>query len=156
MKIADSISPLAYAIIGYWGLIIGLITDIPVVFWCLVCLMIIDIGTGLGAAYVNGVISSAASRVGLVKKTMILMLVMASAILARVLPESYNFPAGSVVSSLFCLHEFISILENMKRAGIKYPKFLKDVAGRIVQESEGGYVKTKEVKGGTGTSKRIK
>ena len=116
------------------GAILEMISSIPAVINALLALMTIDILSGLGAAYIMRNISAQTCLFGMVRKTLVLMLVLASYILTYMVvvtsgADDYRLhvPAGGMVAGMFCMYEFISIIENCAQAGIYIPPILQRV-----------------------------
>lgn len=102
------------------GMVMSLWLGLAVFVQALLLVMIADVVTGLIAASVDGRVSSHASRRGLAKKSMQMILVMLTAWLTANL-HGYlgdGFPGADAVAGAFIVTELISILENAKRVGI--------------------------------------
>lgn len=89
---------------------------LPIVF------MASDMLIGFLAAASKQEIVSTKMRSGLMKKVCLLT----SLLLVIAISEMTNIPSSvsPLVSSYICLCELISIIENLKKAGIKIPKFV--------------------------------
>lgn len=84
----------------------------------LAALIAIDIITGFIAGIKNKELSSNVSFGGMLKKTLIAFIVVVAFLIAQILPD---FPIVYWVTILFIPTEIISILENIKKAGVEYP-----------------------------------
>lgn len=104
------------------GAVLGVFLSLHPLFQALLILQVIDFLTGFLVAYGNRVVSSDASRKGMVKNVVALLLVLA----VKVLSGAYNlgFDMAAMVAGWFCITEVISIVENAKRAGWAIPRFL--------------------------------
>ena len=96
--------------------------DIGPFLLALLFLQVVDIVTGVIAAWIEGKISSAASWVGMGKKVLVILAISMGA----VLEPFVGLPLGKVVASYYLFTEAISITENLKRAGVPIPKALRD------------------------------
>lgn len=109
----------------------------------LIILMIIDFATGSAYAFINKKISSNKMIGGAYRKLMILVGIFAMALITIALTNYlYEIPQIEQYSTYinllpklflawFMIGEFISILENMERSGVKLPKFIKKITGRL-------------------------
>lgn len=104
------------------GLILGFILGFSPLVLALVVLQILDIVSGLLAAWGDGAVSSDAGRKGMTKKAQMWVLVGTVHTVCQV--GLVPFDAGPHVAGLFCLVEVISIIENTDRSGIKLPAFI--------------------------------
>lgn len=102
----------------------------------------IDIATGLIAGWVEGRISSDVSRRGIGRKVLILLGVAAAEIASRhvgieiAVPWGGNWSLGAAVAGYYCIHEAISITENMHRAGVPLPRFVVDRLAQLRQMAD--------------------
>lgn len=88
----------------------------------LVVLMMLDVLTGWGAAYITGTISSAASWRGVTRKLMTLAVVLVVGLVNLVAPSPLaSFPLLLPALIGYIGGEVYSILENVKRAGVPLP-----------------------------------
>lgn len=99
----------------------------------LLILMALDVLTGLLAGYVAKALSSNVSFRGIAKKAVILCVVAAVHVIARVLGAEYGFDVnlGGWVAAGFCIHELLSIVENSARAGVWLPKPLVEAIEKL-------------------------
>lgn len=91
----------------------------------LLMLMAFDFATGLGAGVIKKELDSSISYRGLIKKTMMLILVAVVHLIMR--PLHLGFDAGAAVALFYCANEAISITENCARADVPVPKWLIDI-----------------------------
>jgi toxin secretion/phage lysis holin len=106
--------------VGYGlGLLLGLWAGIHPLVQILIILMAADIATGLMSAFVLKRVNTNESFVGLLKKTLILILCG----IGHLVSDGFHmgFDLGSAVAGFYCAHELISIIENCKKAGIPIP-----------------------------------
>ena len=93
----------------------------------LLILMLIDIVTGIIAAFIAKTISSSASWSGMGKKVITLLAVAMGAVI-----EPYaGIPLGGAISLFYIVTEGISITENMDRAGVPVPPPLRDALAKF-------------------------
>ena len=88
----------------------------------LVPLMVIDYTTGVIAAAVNHQLSSKIGYKGFLKKITMVLGITAVAIVQGSLPDVPYLLTSFVL--FFILNEFLSIIENLDRAGVKLPTML--------------------------------
>lgn len=94
----------------------------------LLLMMMIDVGTGLFAAFAEKTLSSSTSWIGMCKKVIMLMAVgMGTAIE----PYSGGLPLGRLVAMFYTFTEGLSILENMARCGVPIPNQLREVLEKL-------------------------
>lgn len=110
----------------------------PVLMTGLVMLMVLDYLTGTLGAVVTRTVSSHASTRGVAQKVLVLLLLMAVAVVEQAAAEVNgvpNLPYLRMATVGFIGAEFISILENVARAGI-IPKGLKPLLAKLMKELE--------------------
>lgn len=107
---------------GLWG-------GLHPMFQTLLCLMALDILSGLLAAYIKKEVTSEASFRGMAKKGLIVLLVGGSVALNRA--WSLDLPLGVAVAGFYCIHEMISITENAARAELPLPPKLLEVLKKL-------------------------
>lgn len=128
-----------------WGtIIVGAVTTLftatPLIIYILMGMMALDIIVGLTAAAIAGRINHQKAFQGALRKSIILMVLTATKLLQlqvalliewqvapyfRQVPQ--NIPLTEFVGSIFLLYEFVSILENASRAGVRLPPLLVKV-----------------------------
>lgn len=103
------------------GMVASVWVGLDVFVRALLVLMLADVLTGLIAAGIAGDISSAASRRGLGRKAVTLIVVLVVGWLSANLGDHLgaSFPGGQAVAASCCLTELISMLENARRAGMQ-------------------------------------
>jgi toxin secretion/phage lysis holin len=94
----------------------------------LIALTVLDVLTGMAAAFVTKKVSSDASLRGMTRKAMVWMIVTVAAAVERLSPD---IPLTKLVSGFYCVMEGISILENAGRAGVPIPPVLRDALVKI-------------------------
>lgn len=99
--------------------------SVPAAVQALLVLMTIDYVTGLLRAVVRRDLCSATGLKGLVKKTLMMLLVVVAHFLVRTLHVGFDF--GSTVATAFAVNEAISIVENCAEAGVPIPTALLEV-----------------------------
>ena len=88
----------------------------------LVMMMALDFATGLAVGVIEKNLQSSISFHGLVKKTLTLLLVLVTHLVAE--PLRLPVDLGELVALVYTVNELISILENCARAGVPIPMFL--------------------------------
>jgi toxin secretion/phage lysis holin len=107
----------AIAIIG--TVISGMVGGLGLAFTVLVGMMLIDIVTGVMCGWAFNEVRSSVGVKGVTKKVYILILIGSVYLLQQVLPLA-EF-AGDGITIAFIIMEFISIIENGGKMGIKLP-----------------------------------
>ena len=115
------------------GMIVGIITSLPTTVLALLVLQVADILTGMMSGYITKSLDSRVSYVGLMRKVIVLIAVAASGYLGAALrlPGAEILPTG--IAGFYAMHEGLSILENLTKAGVPLPAQLK---AALVQEQE--------------------
>lgn len=98
--------------LGFW-------VSIPITVRILIGLMAVDMVTGILAACLGGYVSGEASLRGLVKKTLVLILISAAQVASKPLGMTIN--VASSLAVLYIVNELISITENCARSGVPIP-----------------------------------
>ncbi|MDR2833390.1 MAG: phage holin family protein [Streptococcaceae bacterium] len=83
----------------------------------------VDIVTGLIAASINDTVSSKFGRIGLFKKVAHILALILTVAITFLIPEDKDFYVIFFVMSYSILNETISILENLRKAGIDIRPF---------------------------------
>jgi len=126
------------------GAVAAFFLGLHVMIQLLVYAIAFDIVTGLIAAWMDKSIDSAVSRRGMGKKLMELLGVAAAEIVGRQLDIEVTAPWGGVwglgaaVAGYYCVHEALSITENLARAGVPMPDWALGRLKQIVQEHRDG------------------
>ncbi|MEE9401268.1 MAG: phage holin family protein [Dehalococcoidia bacterium] len=115
---------------GLLGALSGLLMDMPVAFWGLLIFMAADYATGVLAAIYTRTLDSNIGWRGLVKKAIIIIVVLAIWGGAKMAGLS-NIPAAELVAGAFALNEFLSMIENARRAGVQIPPILGDAFAKL-------------------------
>lgn len=115
---------------------LGIATDwhitLPWLLTLIVCISL-DVFLGVGLAWNRMNIDSTISRKGMFRKSAVLMLVVAAAVMDGLVPEiKFTVPflgeiqttLGGFLSFVFLVQEVISILEKASHLGVKLPKRL--------------------------------
>jgi toxin secretion/phage lysis holin len=114
----------------YIALIVGQFEALPTpqkLIIGLLILMSIDIASGLLAAGREWRLSSKIGRTGVTRKALTLIGVCTAAVVQLILndlPVTAEFPSALILSSVvgwYCVIEFLSIVENFRRAGVYIP-----------------------------------
>jgi toxin secretion/phage lysis holin len=92
----------------------------------LLSLMLMDIASGLLAAYSTGSLSSSVSWAGMCKKTSTLLMVGLS---AAIDPFIADLPTLKLAAGFYCCSEGLSVIENVAICGVPIPEeFVKRLA----------------------------
>lgn len=102
----------------------AVVAQIHPVYIALFALIVIDILTGLAKAFISSSVSSDASRKGMTKKAVLLLIVATCEVGQRLLAINLPVDLGQTVAMMYCMTEFISILENAKACGVPIPDML--------------------------------
>ncbi len=94
----------------------------------LLLVMMLDVITGLIAAFITKTLSSSVGYNGVGRKVIMLMAVAMGVILE---PFANGIPLGKLVAVFYTLTEGLSILENMSRSGVPIPAVLADALEKI-------------------------
>jgi toxin secretion/phage lysis holin len=103
----------------------------------LVVFIALDYITGVIVAFTNKEIDSKIGFRGILKKSLILIVLIVSVLLDRLLASEWTF--RTVVCYFFIGNEGWSILENVGKAGLPLPDKLMDILQQLKQE-EGGNI----------------
>ncbi|GIU74775.1 MAG: hypothetical protein KatS3mg004_1862 [Bryobacteraceae bacterium] len=110
--------------------LISAFLGLHVVIQLLVYAIAFDIATGVVAGWVEERVSSEISRKGMARKLMILLGVAAAEVAGRhahleiAVPWGGTWGLGAAIAAYYCIHEAISICENLARAGVPLPEFV--------------------------------
>lgn len=99
----------------------------------LIIMMILDIVSGMAAAFITKKADSNISRTGAVRKTMVVLLLGMATTIDILTPE---VPEGKLVALFFIFTEGLSILENVARCGVPLPAVLVESLSRIKSMSQ--------------------
>lgn len=134
------------AFIAIWGAVLGFLGVLAVPVFLLVGCNLIDYITAFIACKVNGhEFTSRKSLRGIAKKILMWLLVVVGAIVDRLLIYAaevaqirppFKFLVACVVAIWLVCNELISILENIKAAGVKLPPFLEPLIKNIKKQTE--------------------
>ena len=134
------------AFIAIWGAILGFLGVLAVPVFLLIGSNLIDYITAFIACKVNGQeFTSPKSLRGIAKKILMWLLVVVGAIVDRLLIYAaevaqirppFKFLVACVVAIWLVCNELISILENIKAAGVKLPPFLEPLIKNIKKQTE--------------------
>ena len=116
------------------GAVASFFVNIPPLVWILIAVMTIDYITGLIVAAMgksskteNGYIASHAAWEGLMKKSLILLVVLLAALLDQAVSKGAGIQFEAVMGATclwFIASEGLSILENVATMGVPVPKIL--------------------------------
>lgn len=94
----------------------------------LFAVMVLDVLSGFIAAFRTKQLDSSVSWVGMAKKAGVWLIILLAAALNKATPE---IPAAKLVAFFYILHESLSIVENLGRAGVPLPPLLMDSLARM-------------------------
>jgi toxin secretion/phage lysis holin len=114
--------------------------NFPTAYGVLLGLMVLDVASGIVRSAIRGNVNSGSYRVGVLKKSLIVMTVAAGhvfALLTVYVPwlSNVDLPLGVAFAVAFCIGEMISILENIVESGVKVPRLVMDVT-KLLEKSE--------------------
>jgi toxin secretion/phage lysis holin len=119
--------------------------QMPVLVRTLVMLIVLDYASGVAAAFVRSELTSAKGLRGLVKKSMILLLLLAIHIAENSLGVQLGLQIESVVALAYCVNEIVSLIENCAHAGVPIPAALVEAL-----------LKAKKLRGEPATESQLK
>ncbi len=96
-----------------------------------------DIVTGWIQASINNNWKSAIMRKGLYRKSGELLIVVLAFITEQAVPVIAQYRVATWISVYICIMEAISVLENLDKAGVGFPKSLLKKLGKVKEEIEG-------------------
>jgi toxin secretion/phage lysis holin len=112
-----------------------------IIFSVLILLMTLDMVTGVLVAWAQGKVSSKVSREGVTRKLLSILLIAAIALakltLVQMQPELKEIPIIFFACLGFVVTEFISIVENTAKLGVKSPMAAR-LAQALQQSAEQG------------------
>jgi len=94
----------------------------------LLLMMMLDVITGLLAAFIAKTLSSTTSWNGMGRKVIMLMAVGMGTALE---PYSASIPLGRLIAVFYTVTEGLSILENMARSGVPIPQQLREALEKL-------------------------
>lgn len=124
----------------------------------LLILMLVDYGTGIGAAWMTGTLSSRKSILGILKKVGYLAVIVVGVVCDFLIEYALSaigqqiavsYAVGLVIMIWLILNECISILENLSTMGVPFPGFLRGIVKRlkVVTEKAAESSDTTDLKG---------
>jgi toxin secretion/phage lysis holin len=125
------------------GAVVSFFVGLHLMIQLLVYAIAFDIATGLVAAWIAGSVSSEVSRRGIARKTLVLLGVAAAEMFGRAsglqvtVPWGGSWGLGAAVAGYYCIHEALSIVENLVRAGVPVPQFVTDKLARLRESADG-------------------
>lgn len=111
--------------------------------------MLLDVLTGLAAAFGTKTLSSSVSWRGMMKKFATVMVVALAVLLEPIVPG--QVPLGTLATVGFIVSEALSVLENAGRLGVLPPFLLRDA----LQKLQAGATVMAHVEGPPGTEVRV-
>ena len=109
----------------YWVLLLPLI------------LMSADIVTGWIQASINNCWKSVIMRKGLYRKSGELLIVVLGFVAEQAVPVIGQYKLATWISLYICIMEAISVLENLDKAGVGFPKSILRKLGKVKEELDG-------------------
>ena len=97
-----------------------------------------DIVTGWIQASVNNNWKSDIMRAGLYRKSGELLIVILAFVAEQAVPVIAQYKVATWISLYICIMEAISVLENLDRAGVGFPKSILKKLGKVKEELDGG------------------
>ena len=96
-----------------------------------------DIVTGWIQASVNNNWKSVIMRKGLYRKSGELLIVVLGFVAEQAVPEIGQYKLATWISLYICIMEAISVLENLDKAGVGFPKSILRKLGKVKEELDG-------------------
>ena len=97
-----------------------------------------DIVTGWIQASVNNNWKSDIMRAGLYRKSGELLIVVLGFVAEQAVPVIGQYKLATWISLYICIMEAISVLENLDKAGVGFPKSILRKLGKVKEELDGG------------------
>lgn len=104
------------------------------IFKILASFMVLDYITGVLVAFINKEINSEVGFRGILKKSLILILLIVGVLLDRLIGSEWTF--RTAVCYFFIGNEGWSIIENIGKTGINIPNKLKNALSQIISEED--------------------
>ena len=108
------------------GAVAAFLMALPPTVLALLVLQAIDVITGLMAGYITKSLDSKVSYVGLMRKALVLTAVAGSSYLGAALQLPAPDMIPTAIAGFYAMHEGLSVLENLTRAGVPIPDQLKN------------------------------
>lgn len=102
-----------------------------------------DIVTGWIQATVNNNWKSVIMRTGLYRKSGELLIVVLGFVAEQAVPVIGQYKLATWISLYICIMEAISVLENLDKAGVGFPKSILRKLGKVKEELDGDEPETK-------------
>lgn len=102
-----------------------------------------DIITGWIQASVNNNWKSVIMRKGLYRKSGELLIVVLGFVAEQAVPVIGQYKLATWISLYICIMEAISVLENLDKAGVGFPKSILRKLGKVKEELDGDEPETK-------------
>lgn len=102
-----------------------------------------DIVTGWIQASVNNNWKSVIMRKGLYRKSGELLIVVLAFVAEQAVPVIGQYKLATWISLYICIMETISVLENLDKAGVGFPKSILRKLGKVKEELDGDEPETK-------------
>ena len=96
-----------------------------------------DIATGWIQATINGAWASNTMRKGLYRKSGELLIVVLGFVAEQAVPVVADCKLATWISLYIVIMEAISVLENLEKAGVGFPKSLLKKLGKVKEELDG-------------------
>lgn len=96
-----------------------------------------DIVTGWIQASINNCWKSVIMRKGLYRKSGELLIVVLGFVAEQAVPVIGQYKLATWISLYICIMEAISVLENLDKAGVGFPKSLLKKLGKVKEELDG-------------------
>lgn len=115
---------------GVFAVIAAAFIALPEMIQLLIYAISIDVATGIVAAWSENKLSSAIGRQGVGKKAIMILAVAGAEIASRILEFAVHTPwgdqwsIGSALAAYYCIQEALSVLENLTRAGVPFPRWI--------------------------------
>jgi len=100
-------------------------------------LALADIVTGWIQASINNCWKSDIMRAGLYRKSGELLIVVLGFVAEQAVPVIGQYKLATWISLYICIMEAISVLENLDKAGVGFPKSILRKLGKVKEELDG-------------------
>lgn len=102
-----------------------------------------DIITGWIQATINNNWKSVIMRTGLYRKSGELLIVVLAFVAEQAVPVIAEYKLATWISLYICIMEAVSVLENLDKAGVGFPKSILRKLGKVKEELDGDEPETK-------------
>ena len=115
---------------GAVALVVVVFAGLPPAVMTLLVLQGMDVLTGLMAGFVTKTLDSKISYEGLMRKALVIVTVAGSSYLGNALQLPSPELLPTAIAGFYSMHEGVSIVENLVKAGVPFPEGVKAAIGK--------------------------